>query len=77
MAVRAAREALHQDFVDKYWEELKALNERPEVQEAQRVIFKALSEQFSPEHAAAGVRRKARRTVRSKSSKRNRAIPRR
>ena len=72
VAVQAGREVLCQDLLDKYWEELEEIQSRPEIQEAARVIAKAIAERYAPRPISPSGRKR-----RSRSSRPKRASTRR
>ena len=48
VAGRAMEYVLHQWLIDRYWEELQEVSERPDVQEAEATIMRALADALSP-----------------------------
>jgi hypothetical protein len=48
VAARAMQDALHERLIDRCWDELKEVFERPDVKEAEAVIMRAIAEAFSP-----------------------------
>ncbi len=62
VALQAAGEALHERLVHDFWEYFKKVREeRPEIQEAEAVIGKAITAYFSPEQIKVRLARKRRR----------------
>lgn len=51
-------EALHERLIDRCWDELKEVFNRPDVQEAEAVIMRAIAEAFTPNGHAKSHRRK-------------------
>ncbi len=48
VAVRAMSDALYERLIDRCWEEVKDVFERPEVKHAEAVIMRAIAEAFTP-----------------------------
>ncbi len=48
VAIRAMEYVLHQRLIDRYWEELREVSERPDVQEAEATIRRALIDALIP-----------------------------
>ena len=48
VAVRAMSDALYERLLDRCWDELKQVFERPEVKQAEAVIMRAIAEAFVP-----------------------------
>jgi hypothetical protein len=68
VALRAAREALNERLVHDFWEYFKEIREeRPEIQEAEAVIGRAITEYFSPEAVRARLARKRKRRARKRT----------
>lgn len=48
VAVRAMSDALYERLLDRCWDELKNVFERPDVKHAEAVIMRAIVEAFTP-----------------------------
>lgn len=48
VAVRAMQDALYERLIDRCWDEIQAVFDRPDVQKAEAVIMKAIAEAFAP-----------------------------
>jgi hypothetical protein len=59
MAVRAMADVLYQRLIDLCWDELEAVFERPEVQEAEATIMRAIAEAFVPKRRAPNSERRS------------------
>ena len=59
VALRAMEDALHERLIDRCWDEIRAVFERPDVREAEAVIMRAIADAFVPgPHAKSRRRRK-------------------
>ncbi len=48
VAIRAMQDALYERVIDRCWEEVRDVFERPDVKEAEAVIMHAIAEAFAP-----------------------------
>jgi hypothetical protein len=51
VAIRAMENAMYQRLIDRCWDELKHVFDRPDVQEAEATIMRAIAEAFAPRPA--------------------------
>jgi len=69
-AIRAMEHALHERLIDRCWDELVAVFDRPEVQAAEKLIMESIARAFAPgnerkSHSKARKPRRSRRGARS------------
>lgn len=65
VAVRAMQDALYERLIDRCWKEVAAVFERPDIQQAESLIMRALAEAFAPGGRSQTGRRITRRSHRS------------
>ncbi len=49
VAVRAMHDALYERLIDRCWDEIRHVFDRPDVKEAEAVIMRAIAEAFCPD----------------------------